>query len=68
MAKTPTDDLLALICKAATERWPGDGLAPGVQIAHVTKNTYGDELPAPFWYVALHRYPKRAGVVTGVAS
>lgn len=62
--KTKTDDLLALICKAATERWPDDGLAPGVQIAHVTRNTYGDARE-PFWYVALHRYPKKAGCVTG---
>jgi hypothetical protein len=50
--KTKTDDLLALICKAATERYPEDRLAPGVQIAHVIEGS------TAFWYVALHRYPK----------
>ena len=50
MAKIKTDDLIALICKAATERFSEDSWAPGVQIAHVVRN--GER----FWYVALHRY------------
>lgn len=51
--KTKTDELLALACKAATERWPDDRLAPGIQIAHV-KKTGGNYV----FYVALHRYPQ----------
>lgn len=49
--KTRTDDLLALICKAATALYPTDRLAPGVQVAHVVEGS------GSFWYVALHRYP-----------
>lgn len=49
--KIETGELLALICKAASELYVGDALTPGVQIAHLaTKGT---------WYVALHRYPRR---------
>jgi hypothetical protein len=50
-----TDELIALICKAAAEEHKDDRLAPGVQIAWVEK-----ELS---WYVALHRYPQAAVIV-----
>jgi hypothetical protein len=46
-------ELLALICKAASERWPDDPSLPGVQIAHLPKNGA--------FYVALHRYAKPYG-------
>lgn len=33
--EVPTGDLIAMICKAASERWPEDKSRPGVQIAHL---------------------------------
>lgn len=44
-----TGDLLALICKAATERFATDESKPGVHCAHLPD--------ANLWYVAIHRYP-----------
>jgi hypothetical protein len=36
MSKAPkTDDLIALICKAATEKYREDRVKPGIQIAHI---------------------------------
>jgi hypothetical protein len=50
--KIATDDLLALLCKALSERYPDDPTAPGVQIAHLS----GPRFPSAQWYVACHRY------------
>jgi hypothetical protein len=50
-SKVETGEFLALICKAARERFAEDITAPGVQVAHVTKPE------GNVFYVALHRYP-----------
>lgn len=70
--RVDTGDLLAMICKAASERWPEDKSRPGVQIAHLPARTKLDPitrvpivgLVVPVkaeWYVALHRYSAALG-------
>lgn len=56
--KTRTDDLLALLCKALTERYPDDPSVPGVQIAHLPAGRIRD---TACWYVACHRYTQAFG-------
>lgn len=64
--KTPTDELIALLCKALTERYADDPSVPGVQIAHLPKGKDGRETAA--WYVACHRYTGSFGQGRTVAA
>jgi hypothetical protein len=66
MNKTPTDELLALLCKALTERYPEDPTTPGVQIAHLPAGKDGRTEAA--WYVACHRYTGSFGTGRTVAA
>ncbi len=46
--KRDTVTLLALICKALTERYSTDQCKPGIQVSHLADKG--------LWYVAIHRY------------
>lgn len=46
--KRDTVTLLALICKALTERYHTDQSKPGIQVSHLADKG--------LWYVAVHRY------------
>lgn len=46
--KRDTTTLLALICKALTERYATDQCKPGIQVSHLADQGQ--------WYVAVHRY------------
>jgi hypothetical protein len=46
--KRDTVTLLALICKALTERYSADQCKPGIQVSHLAEKA--------LWYVAIHRY------------
>lgn len=46
--KRDTVTLLALICKALTERYSSDQCKPGIQVSHLADKA--------LWYVAIHRY------------
>lgn len=48
MTKRDTVTLLALICKALTERYSTDQCKPGIQVSHLADKA--------LWYVAIHRY------------
>jgi hypothetical protein len=58
VSKLETGELLALACKALTERYRSDPWRPGIQIAHIPALTAwegGPTMPAK-WYLAAHRY------------
>ena len=65
-ARAATDELIALLAKALTERFSHDPSCPGVHIAHVVKRfapKWVDGVPAhtetvikPIWYVAAQRF------------
>ena len=46
--KRDTVTLLALICKALSERYSTDQCKPGIQVSHLAN--------VGLWYVAIHRY------------
>lgn len=46
--KRDTVTLLALICKALSERYSSDQCKPGIQVSHLANQG--------LWYVAVHRY------------
>jgi hypothetical protein len=46
--KRDTVTLLALICKALSERYSTDQCKPGIQVSHLADKG--------LWYVAIHRY------------
>jgi hypothetical protein len=46
--KRDTVTLLALICKALSERYASDQCKPGIQVSHLANKA--------LWYVAIHRY------------
>lgn len=48
MKKRNTETLLALICKALSERYSTDQCKPGIQVSHLADKA--------LWYVAVHRY------------
>lgn len=48
MKKRDTVTLLALICKALSERYATDQCKPGIQVSHLANKG--------LWYVAIHRY------------
>lgn len=48
MKARDTAELLALICKALSERYSTDQCKPGVQVSHLANKQ--------LWYVAIHRY------------
>lgn len=55
MPKPKTDTLIALICKAITERYAGDSTAPSLLISHVLNLDVG----GPHWYFTVKRYRGR---------
>ena len=64
--KIRTDELLALLCKALSERYPDDPTTPGVQIAHLPAGKDGRKEAT--WYVACHRYTGSFGAGRTVAA
>lgn len=69
-SKPETGELLALACKALTERFPEDPTRPGILVSHITVGSpifrphwvdgvpahYTTPEPAATWYLAAHRY------------
>lgn len=62
--QTPTDELIALICKALTERFPQDRTRPGLVISHLAKQEGSDDQST--FYVSAVRYPNQYGAAKEV--
>lgn len=80
MSKLQTCELLALACKALTERYSEDPSAPGILVSHIAEgparveHIWVNGMPnavahsgGPTWYVAVHRYKGSFGASREVA-